>query len=70
MSKNNETKSKIQKIDCFCGNSFDFDWSKIPDTEKTFYMRCPNCNCELKRGNPYYKNTENSTTISYGKGNI
>jgi hypothetical protein len=29
-------------------------------------MRCPNCDSELKRGNPYYKNIENNTIISYG----
>lgn len=50
--------NKVQKIDCFCGKSFDFDWSKIPDTEKIIYMRCPNCDSELKRGNPYYINSD------------
>lgn len=54
ISKNNEAKeSKIQKIDCFCGKSFEFDWSKIPDTEKTIYMKCPSCDSELKMKNPY-----------------
>lgn len=60
--ENDNSNNKVQKIDCFCGNSFDFDWAKIPETEKIIYMRCPNCDSELKRSNPYYKNTE----ISYG----
>lgn len=52
MGKNIE-KDK-SKIDCFCGHSFNFDWSKIPNTEKIAYLKCPNCGAELKRLNPNY----------------
>ena len=44
------------EINCiFCGKPFDFDFTKVPNTEKTVYVRCPHCNAELKRGNPNYK---------------
>ena len=46
---------------CFCGNEIQVDWSKIPNTEKIVYLKCPNCNSELKRENPLY-NTEKQIT--------
>ena len=62
--KENNNNSNI--IKCFCGNEIQFDWSKIPNTEKTIYLKCPKCGSELKRGNPNYKQQENHTTLSYG----
>lgn len=50
--------NKVQIITCHCGKSFEFDWSKIPDTEKILYMSCPYCNSEIKRGNPYCNNEQ------------
>ena len=47
-----------EKIKCFCGNIFEFDWGKVPDKEKIVYLRCPSCNAELKRGNPNYKDNK------------
>lgn len=45
-------------IDCpVCKTSFELKWN-VPATEKTFYCRCPNCNTEIKRGNPNYKSNE------------
>lgn len=42
-------------IDCpVCKTNFELKWN-VPATEKTFYCRCPNCNTEIKRGNPNYK---------------
>jgi len=52
--------NKIQKIDCFCGKSFDFDWDKIPTTDKFVYVRCPNCNSERKLKNMYFENNNNN----------
>jgi DNA-directed RNA polymerase subunit M/transcription elongation factor TFIIS len=50
-------------IDCpACNSNFELKWN-VPDTEKTFYCKCPNCGMELKRGNPNYKGKE-KTTIS------
>lgn len=60
-----EDKSKIQKIDCFCGKSFEFDWSKIPNTEKICYIRCSNCNSELKRGNPFYVGNSDNANLNF-----
>lgn len=43
---------------CFiCNSRFVADFSNIPSNQKTFYYKCPNCNAELKIGNPNY--TEN-----------
>ena len=36
-------RNMIQKIDCFCGKTFEFDWSKIPNNDKFVYVRCPFC---------------------------
>ena len=44
------------EIECiFCSMKFNFDFSKIPSTEKTVYIKCPYCGAELKRGNLNYK---------------
>lgn len=53
-----ENNNNPNTIKCFCGNEIQFDWSKITNTEKIVYLKCPNCNSELKRGNPLYNNTE------------
>lgn len=52
-----ENNNPSNTIKCFCGNELQIDWSKIPNTEKIVYLKCPNCNSELKRVNPLY-NTE------------
>lgn len=62
--KSTAENDKVQKIDCFCGKSFTFDWSKISNTTKIIYMRCPHCNSELKRGNPYYVDIEKNNSKS------
>lgn len=50
-----ETENKPIIIDCpVCKQNFELKWN-VPATEKTFYCRCPNCNTEIKRGNPNYK---------------
>lgn len=59
-------KDDKSKIDCFCGHSFSVDWSKIPETEKIVYLKCPNCGSELKRGNPNYVEKEDYPTLSDG----
>lgn len=56
-----ENNNNPNTIKCFCGNEIQVDWSKIPNTEKIVYLKCPNCNSELKRGNPLY-NTEKQIT--------
>ncbi|MBQ9658785.1 MAG: hypothetical protein IJV31_08485 [Clostridia bacterium] len=47
--------------ECFiCNTRFTIDSSMIPQNQKTFYWKCPNCNAELKIGNPnYIENSEN-----------
>lgn len=65
-------ESKVQKIDCFCGKSFEFDWSKIPNTEKFIYVRCPYCDSERKLKNMFYnseptKDTDNENSASIDK---
>ena len=57
-----ETKTEISKpksnaivIKCpVCNNEFKLNWN-VPASEETFYCRCPNCNAEIKEGNPNYK---------------
>lgn len=50
----NTANNMIQDIQCFaCGNVIKMDWSKVPNTEKTVYFKCPKCGTSLKRGNPY-----------------
>lgn len=46
---------------CFiCKTRFSLDFSVIPQNQETFYWTCPNCDAELKIGNPnYVKNSEN-----------
>ena len=56
-----ENNNNPNTIKCFCGNEIQVDWSKIPNTEKIVYLKCPNCNSELKHGNPLY-NTEKQIT--------
>lgn len=56
-----ENNNPPNTIKCFCGNELQVDWSKFPNTEKIVYLKCPNCNSELKRGNPLY-NTEKQIT--------
>lgn len=53
-----KVNDKVQIITCHCGKSFEFDWSKITNTEKTLYMSYPYCNGEIKCGNPYYNNEQ------------
>jgi len=49
-------------IDCpACKNSFEFKCN-VPDTEKTFYCKCPNCSMELKRENSNYIEKTKSDT--------
>ena len=50
-----ENNNNPNIIKCFCGNEIQFDWSKIPSTEKTVYLKCTKCDSELKRANPNYK---------------
>lgn len=52
-------------IECIgCKKSFAIDFSKIPSTEKTVYVRCPHCRMELKRGNPNYVEAKSVLTRS------
>lgn len=62
-----ENDTNPNTIKCFCGNEIQVDWSKISNNEKIVYLKCPNCNSELKRGNPLYNNTE-KTIIQKSKG--
>ena len=63
--KEDTTNSKIQTIKCFCGNEIQVDWSIVPNTEKTIYLKCPKCGSELKRGNPFaLGNTNSNSAIS------
>lgn len=62
--KENDTNPNT--IKCFCGNEIQVDWSKISNTEKTIYLKCPKCDSELKRGNPNYKQQEDYKILSYG----
>lgn len=62
--ENTTENKKMQKIECFCGKSFEFNWSQVPNTQKTIYMRCPYCNSEIKRGNPYYLDPEKDAKIN------
>lgn len=51
---------------CFiCNTRFIAKFSNIPSNQKTFYYNCPNCNAELKIGNPNY--TENLNNESQEK---
>lgn len=61
-----ENNPNPNTIKCFCGNEIQFDWSKIPNTEKIIYLKCPKCDSELKRGNPNYKQQEDYKILSYG----
>ena len=63
-------ENKIQKIDCFCGKTFELDWSKIPNNDKFVYVRCPFCDSERKLKNMFYEletdkkiNSENNIKI-------
>lgn len=63
--KEDTTNSKVQTIKCFCGNEIQVDWSKVSNTEKTIYLKCPKCGSELKRGNPFtLVNTNSNSTIN------
>ena len=56
-SNDTDVNKKITEMDieCFvCHNKFQIKLN-IPENEKTFYCKCPNCNTEIKRGNPNYK---------------
>lgn len=55
-SKNEDVQtSKNIVVDCpACNNSFELKWN-VPATEKTFYCKCPNCNAEIKKENPNYR---------------
>lgn len=55
INTNDKTNNMIQKIDCFCGKTFELDWNKIPSTERFIYVRCPYCGSEIKLKNMYYK---------------
>lgn len=49
----------IANVKCFaCNKKIKIDYSHIPSNEKTFYWRCPECNAELKIGNPKYISKE------------
>ena len=58
MEKGSDYMENKEKIKCFCGETFEFDWTKIPNTGKILYLRCPSCNAELKIGNPNYKDNK------------
>lgn len=48
---------------CFiCNTRFIANSSNIPSNQKTFYYNCPNCNAELKIGNPNYTEIIKSPT--------
>ena len=48
-------KSNAIIVECpICKNEFKLNWN-VPASEKTFYCKCPNCNAEIKKGNPNYK---------------
>lgn len=57
------TKNKeIIEAECFaCKSKLKISYSNIPLNQKTFYCHCPNCDSELKRSNPNYK----ENTMSY-----
>lgn len=61
-----ENNNNHNTIKCFCGNEIQVDWSKIPNNEKTIYLKCPKCDSELKRGNPNYKQQKDYKILSYG----
>lgn len=58
-------ENKIQKIDCFCGKTFELDWDKIPNTEKFTYVRCPFCDSERKLKNMYFELGKDKKINSY-----
>ncbi len=60
--KENNNNPNIVK--CFCGNEIQVDWSKIPNTEKVIYLKCPKCGSELKRGNPFTLENTNLNGIT------
>lgn len=44
-------------INCFaCNKKSQINISNIPSNQKTIYCKCPNCDAELKIGNPNYIN--------------
>ncbi len=56
---------KKLNIQCFvCNKSFEIDCSKFPQSEKTFYSKCPNCGTEIKRGNPNYEANNNQDSLT------
>lgn len=63
--KNIKSSDTTEIIECFCGNKFELNWSKIPATEKFLYVRCPHCGSELKRKNPIYQETTEETKKTY-----
>lgn len=63
-----ENNNNPNTIKCFCGNEIQVDWSKIPNTEKIIYLKCPKCDSELKRGNPFYVDKVTSTNLEVVKG--
>jgi len=55
---------KEQYIECFsCKEKIKINYSTIPSNQKIFYYTCPNCNAELKRGNPNYTNNGNNENV-------
>lgn len=59
-------RNMIQRIDCFCGKTFEFDWSKIPNNDKFVYVRCPFCDSERKLKNMYFEEKNNNPKKSLG----
>ena len=54
-------RDMVEDIKCFaCGNVIKMDWSKVPNTEKTVYLKCSKCGMSLKRGNPYATTVKNN----------
>ena len=61
----NYDNNDLKTIKCFCGNEIQVDWSKVPNTEKTIYLKCAKCGSTLKRGNPFVlENPDSNSTIS------
>lgn len=56
MESESNKENNIIDIECFaCHKKFQLNLS-IPSSQKTFYCKCPNCDAELKIGNPNYDN--------------
>ena len=50
----------MEKIKCFCGHTFEFDWDKVSvqKAPRVMYIRCPKCYMELIIANPKYSDKE------------